>query len=378
MRLFFMVLLYLIPQVLLGNTVSKERSALWVVRYAVTTKSDVDRILSTAVELKITDIFFQIRALGHSYYNSQWEPKAKSIENEFDPLDYVIKKSIHTGIRIHAWVNMFYVWAGDRFPDDKNHIIYKNSQYVLRNGEYPDYKSLKLQGHEGYFLDPKVVAVQNDLLLCLEEISKNYDLAGIHLDYFRYPSLAYSFTPASRTILMLNNLFDPWTVYQSSQTYTENRGFEVFLHADKMYRKSLTTTLSNYLKLISNTIKSIQPDLELSVAVKPDPIEAKHRYFQDWIVWLKDDYCDFVAIMNYRTEWQEFNFILEQLKYQNLNDKIIVGISTYNQDEEAVLKRVELVKKDGFAGFSLFSYNHLIENRKYLKNIKQEIIVGIK
>jgi len=376
MRLFFMVLLYLIPPVLLGNTVSKERSALWVVRYAVTTKSDVDRVLSTAIELKITDIFFQIRALGQTYYNSQWEPKSKSIGSEFDPLDYIIKKSIHTGIRIHAWVNMFYVWAGDQFPDDKSHIIHKYSQYVLRNGEYPDYKSLKQQGHEGYFLDPKVFAVQNDLLLCLEEISKYYDLAGIHLDYFRYPSLAYSFTPTSRTMFMMNDLFDPWKVYQSAQSYAENRGFEVFLHADKIYRKSLTTALSNYLELISNTIKSIRPDLELSVAVKPDPIEAKHRYFQDWLSWLKDSYCDFVAIMNYRTEWKDFSFVLEQLEPQNLSDKIIVGISTYNQDEKAVLKRLEAAKKGGFLGYSLFSYNHLIENKAYLMNLKREIIVG--
>jgi uncharacterized lipoprotein YddW (UPF0748 family) len=175
---------------------------------------------------------------------------------------------------------------------------------------------------------------------------------------------------------MMNNLFDPWTVYQSAQTYTENRGFEVFLHADKTYRKSLTTALSNYLELISKTIKRIQPDLELSVAVKPDPIEAKHRYFQDWLIWLKNDYCDFVAIMNYRTEWEEFSFVLEELKRQNLNEKIIVGISTYNQDVDAVLKRLVAVKEGEFVGFSLFSYNHLIENREYLIKLEREIIVG--
>ena len=373
MRLFFMVLLYLIPHILIGNTVQKERSGLWVVRYAVTTKSDVDRVLSTAIKLNITDIFFQIRALGHTYYNSQWEPKAESIKKDFDPLDYVIKKSANSGIRIHAWVNMFYVWAGDRFPENKSHIVNKHSDYVLRNGDFPDYKSLKRQGHEGFFLDPKIVVVQNDLLNILKEIAGYYDLDGIHLDYFRYPSLAYSFTPASRTMYMMEDVYDPWTVYQSAQIYSETRGYEVFLYADKEYRKSLTITLSNYLAIISKSIKVLQPDLELSVAVKPDPVQAKHRYFQDWLSWLRNSHCDFVVIMNYRTDWKEFDIVLGHLKNQNLNEKIMIVISTYNQDVKAVLKRLEATRKRGFSGFSFFSYNHLIENKEYLKNLQRQL-----
>jgi len=374
MRLFLVVLLYLSPHFLIGNTVHGKRSALWVVRYAVTTKSDVDRILSTAIELNISDIYFQVRALGYTYYNSQWEPKAASVENDFDPLEYVTKKSGHSGIRIHAWVNMFYVWAGDQFPENKNHILNKHSDYVLRDGDFPDYKSLRRQGHEGFFLDPKVPMVQDDLLNILREISEYYDLDGIHLDYYRYPSLAYSFTPVSRTMYMMEYIYDPWIIYQSAQVYTEQRGYEVFLYADREYRKSLTRTLSNYLKVISKTIKNIQPDLELSVAVKPDPVIAKHRYFQDWLSWLRNDICDFIVIMNYRTDWQEFGSILNQLNDRNLKEKIIVGISTYNQDVGAVLKRLEATRDGGFAGFSLFSYNYLHENKEYLMNLQRQII----
>jgi uncharacterized lipoprotein YddW (UPF0748 family) len=329
----------------------------------VTTKSDVDRILLTAIELNISDIYFQIRALGYTYYNSQWEPKAVSVDDDFDPLEYVIKKSDHSGIRIHAWVNMFYVWAGDQFPENISHILNKHSDYVLRNGDFPDYKSLRRQGHEGFFLDPKVPAVQDYLLNILREISEYYDLDGIHLDYYRYPSLAYSFTPASRTMYMMEDIYDPLIIYQSAQAYAEQRGYEVFLYADREYRKSLTGTLSNYLEVISKTIKNIQPDLELSVAVKPDPVIAK-----------RNDLCDYVVIMNYRTDWQEFGSVLKQLNDRNLKEKIIVGISTYNQDVGAVLKRLELTRDGGFAGFSLFSYNYLHENSEYLMNLQRQII----
>jgi uncharacterized lipoprotein YddW (UPF0748 family) len=367
------VLLCLIPHLLIGNTVQNERSGLWVVRYAITTKAEIDRVLSTAIDLNITDIFFQIRALGYTYYNSQLEIKAESIEGDFDPLQYVIAKSAGSGIRIHAWINMFYVWAGDQFPLNTNHIINKHRRYVLRNDDFPKYLTLKQDGHEGFFLDPRVNIVQNELLGLIQEIAGAYDIAGIHLDYYRYPSLSYSFTPASRTQHMLTNIYDPWDIYESSQEYSKKRGFEVFLHADREYRKSLIGTLSRYLKTISDEMKHIKADLQLSVAVKPDPVEAKHRYFQDWLGWLKDNICDFVVLMNYRTKMSEFNAVLNQLREPKIKEKIIVGISTYNQEVKDVLKRLDATRKGEFSGFSLFSYNHLIENKSYLETLQRKI-----
>jgi hypothetical protein len=48
-----------------------------------------------------------------------------------------------------------------------------------------------------------------------------------------------------------------------------------------------------------------------------------------------------------------------------------MGISTYNQKVEDVLDRIDLVRAERFAGYSLFSYNHLIENKGYLARLMQ-------
>jgi uncharacterized lipoprotein YddW (UPF0748 family) len=376
MRLLFLVLLNLIPLFLSGKNIHQDRSALWVVRDALTTKAEIDEIISTAIDLNISDIFIQIRALGQTYYDSHWESKSVTIIDNFDPLQYIIDRSARFNLRIHAWVNMFYVWSGNQLPKNKNHILNKHIDFVLRNDNFPDYKSLRREGYEGYFLDPKVSAVQKDLLNILKELTERYDISGIHLDYYRYPGLAYSFTPASRTLYMLKEVYDPWKIYFAANTYSEERGYKVFLHADREYRKTLIKTLTDYLVLISSTIKSINPELELSLAVKPDPVVAKHRYFQDWVNWLERGYCDFVLIMNYRTKWDEFSYILKQLKSKNLKRKIIVGISTYNQDALAVMRRLEFVRSEGFAGFSLFSYNYLLKNKNYLDYIRLNFSAG--
>jgi hypothetical protein len=80
--------------------------------------------------------------------------------------------------------------------------------------------------------------------------------------------------------------------------------------------------------------------------------------------------------MNYRTKWNEFDLILKQIKSKKVEKNIIVGISTYNQGSAAVLRRISSTKLSGFAGYSLFSYNYLIENKNYLREIRLKITSG--
>lgn len=234
----------------------------------------------------------------------------------------------------------------------------------------PEYQDLRQAGLEGYYLNPENSKVQKYLLNLLLEIADKYEVAGIHLDYFRFPGVKYSFTPGSRTEFMLDNYFDPLTVYHSQDNYVLDRGYEVFVAADKQYRNYLSSLLSKYLEMIKSELNRKKSNLKLSVAVKPDYIQAKHRYFQDWKSWLENKNCDFIVMMNYRTKFDEFTTMLDQVNEPRLKDRIIVGISTYNQDSKAVNSRISYVKSGRFAGYSLFSYNHLVKNQNYLRSLK--------
>jgi len=373
MRFLILILLYLIPLCTSGKAVQQERRALWVVRYALSTKKAADQIITTAKSLHITDIFVQVRARGEVFYDSRYEPVSSIIEEPFDPFQYVLDQAHKTNIRVHAWVNMFYVWSGAEMPENKKHVVNHRSAYILRNDVFPDYQSLRTQGYEGFFVDPKVPQIRTDLLIMLKELAERYDISGIHLDYFRYPGLMYSFTPASRTQFMMTHLYDPWLLYHTPEDYSQKYGYEVFLYADNEYRESLREGITDYLKQISQTLKNIRPGLEISVAAKPDYVQAKHRYFQDWMTWLEKGICDFVVIMNYRTKYDEFVMILKQLQEPQVMPMIIVGISTYNQDENAVIRRLRTVKSADFSGYALFSYNYLSEHKNYLEKIRVEL-----
>ena len=349
---------------------SSEMRAFWVVRFALANEKDIENVVHTAYEAGITDLFVQVRALGQTYYKSILESNAPALKEDFDPLQKIVEKCKLYNIRVHAWVNMFYIWSGDYPPKNKNHVFYKLNNQLLRIKSLPEYKDLRKDGIEGFFLNPENSEVQHYLLNLLLEIADKYEVSGIHLDYFRFPGVKYSFTPGSRTKFMMDNYFDPINVYLMQDDYVAQRGYEVFVQADKLYRKFLSSSLSSYLETIARALKIKNNNLRLSVAVKPDPVQAKHRYFQDWKSWLEKKICDFVVMMNYRTNLDEFTFILNQINEPQLKKRIIVGISTYNQNSEAVRSRIKFVKSGQFAGFSLFSYNHLVKNQGYLKNLK--------
>jgi uncharacterized lipoprotein YddW (UPF0748 family) len=346
-----------------------QRRAFWVVRYALQSEKTIENIITNVVKYKITDIFVQVRALGQVYYPSKHESSAGGISQDFDPLKIILQKAAPHKIRIHAWVNMFYIWSGVNEPKDTSHPFHRFNEYLLGAGTDPDYKSLKKEGIEGYFVDPQNLKVQNYLLNLLEEIADTYTVSGIHLDYFRYPGVSFSFTPENRTTFRMKNYFDPLDVYGAPDDYAAEYGHEVFQHADKVSRHALAESLSDYLQRINLRLKERRPNIELTVAVKPDPVVAKLRFFQGWSDWLDRDLMDMIVIMNYRNDYREFNNILLQLAEMENRHKIMIGISTYNQSEQSVNNRLRALNNYRFAGFSLFSYNHLIENQEYLSKL---------
>jgi uncharacterized lipoprotein YddW (UPF0748 family) len=370
MRPLLPLLLFLTSVFVYAQDTFPEKRAIWVVRDALNNPVELQKIVNTAASADITDIYVQVRALGRCYFLSDIEPRASFVSADYDPLNLLIKMCEIYNIRVHAWVNMFYIWSSSQPPPEDNHPFNLFPQYILTKESRTDYADLKKAGIEGYFLDPQSIDINKYLLNVLLEVADKYLINGIHLDYFRYPDVEYSFTADSRTNFRLDHFLDPLKLYREPEKFVETRGYGAFQQADKEYRQFLGQALSHYLSGIHKMVKEKNNNLELSVAVKPDPVEAKFRYFQDWQNWLQNKSCDYVVLMNYRTEWNDFITVLNQLKDAPGREKIIMGISTYNQNEEAVQKRLKIVRQSGFGGFALFSYNYLAGNKDYFYNLQ--------
>ena len=121
-RATIVALLFLADNYLIGNTFNVR--ALWVVRDHVTSKKNIDEVIKFAVNNNYNHLFVQIRGRGDAYYSSKLVPRSHLLVNSnFDPLEYIITKVRGTNIKIHAWLNTYYLWSSPRRPSQDDHIL---------------------------------------------------------------------------------------------------------------------------------------------------------------------------------------------------------------------------------------------------------------
>jgi uncharacterized lipoprotein YddW (UPF0748 family) len=349
---------------------AKPVQGLWIVRYALTDKNEIDNIITTAKSLNITDLYVQVRALGQTYGLDE-------IKGGNTPFGLLIKKARHENIRIHAWLNVLYIWGSEIQPSNDSHIFYRSANSILRTVpdiDIPQYRNLKKQGIEGFFLEPFDDANILDIKGIISELIQNYGVDGIHLDYLRYPSYEYSFSPNGRTKFFREYWFDPIIMFDIQTDIFSINHVDKYKYFSNIYKNFLRQNITNLLIQLKQYIYQFNSAVELSIAVKPNKEIAYESYFQDWGSWLANDICDHVVIMNYDTVM--FNFIsnLNMALINQYDSKVIVGISTYNQDFQAVYDRIVKIKNTKNGGFALFSYNYLKEHQSYLNNLRRVLI----
>lgn len=343
---------------------------LWVTRFALKDYNEISNIISTAKSLCITDLYVQVRALGQMYGQNGTDP-------EDSPFGLLVKSAQNEKIRVHAWINVLYIWAGNSPPQDDHHIYYKALNSLVRSSflvQIPNYKMLKKQGIEGFFIDPGDQQNLLDIKFLISDLIQKYRVDGIHLDYLRYPSFDYSFSPNGRTKFFREYWFDPVDMFKFENDTLSSEILEKYKYASGTYKSFLRQQVTDLLIDLKEYIQQFNKRIELSVAVKPDREIAYNYYFQDWGDWLTNNICDRVVMMNYDTVTTNFINNLKTDLDEKYQEKIVVGISTYNQDFKAVQDRINITMNMGTAGYAIFSYNYLWEHQSYLRRLKSNLV----
>lgn len=147
-------------------------------RSAQRQQQELCRILDEYEQLGINTVLIQTRIRATTIYPSAYEPWDGCLSGVpgtspgYDALKFAIDECHKRGMELHAWVVTMPVgkWNG-----------YGCQQLRKRHGNL-----LKKIGPDGY-LNPEKEATGDYLADICEEIVRNYDVDGIHLDYIRYP-----------------------------------------------------------------------------------------------------------------------------------------------------------------------------------------------
>ena len=342
--------------------------ALWVVRDFMTTPEKIDELVGFAESNNYNHLFVQIRGRGDAYYNSKLVPRSHLLKNSnFDPLEYVLNQTRGTSIRVHAWLNTYYLWSSPQKPTQKDHLLFQHSDWL--DTKAPDEmdvsnmlskmeKDRKING-EGFYLAPTHPEVEAYLQNIITELLQNYRLGGIHFDYIRYHDVGWGMNPTGLKFFLNYTNGMPGLPGIKIQ---EKPSFSDFKRA----------SITQFIKKASMRIKAYQPKCIVSAAVKPNIYNARNTFGQEWDLWLTAGYIDWAVPMNYTGNNQLFDnnlkIISDNIPHKYI-EQIIMGIGAYNQNSRSTGQKIYRVGKNDYGGISMFSYTVFKKNPTYAKQI---------
>lgn len=273
-------------------------------------KKEAVSILEKMKTANLNAVIFQVRPQCDALYKSEIEPwsyyltgkQGKAPEPFYDPLEFWIEESHKRGMELHVWLN----------PYRAHHIS---------GGEISDYSVVKkhpeliVKLKNGYYwLDPSRKETQDYSLSVVLDITKRYDVDGIHFDDYFYPYPSY-------------NNDEDFPDDESWKNYLAGGGK---LSRGDWRRESVNTFIHN----VYNGIKSIKPNVKFGLSPfgiwrprNPESVEGFDQYDQlyaDAKLWINEGWVDYWTPQLYwkiSTYPQSFPVLLGWWKEQNFKNR---------------------------------------------------------
>lgn len=346
---------------------------LWITIYELAPKikneneyeKQTDKTMKSIASFGFTDIFVQVRANCDSIYYSDIFPPcymyAESGKLKFDALSILCKKAHENNLKIHAWINPYRICT-DCEKQPVNIPAGMKESEIYKNGK-------------SRYLNPCNGKTSKAILDGIREITENYDIDGIHIDDYFYPT---------------------------DKKEIDKKEYEKYISGGGKsnlsdYRRS---NVSSLISSIYSLVKAKNENLIFSISPSADIGKNENLLFADVSLWCGESgYCDMVIPQIYFGFENESKPFMQTFdKWKNLtgksNVKLCPGLAIYKHGKEDkyagvtgkdewkkhsdIIKReIEYVRKNGADGFCIFSYNYIFGNRNFtneeVKNLKSVI-----
>lgn len=308
-------------------------------------KEELCKQLDMLKEANFNTVLFQTRLRGDVIYPSIYETFAESLAGKtgrnpgYDPLKFAIEECHKRGMEIHAW--MVCIPAGN----DRQVKLLGNQSVVKKK------PAMCIHFKNAWYLDPGNPETAKYLAAIAKEITMNYDIDGIHLDYIRYPENGENF-PDGKT----------FRKYGKGKTISQWR------------RDNITSIVRE----IYNDVKRIKP----WVKVSSSPVgkyndtrrysskgwNAFNAVYQDAKLWLETGIHDAVFPMMYFRNNQFYPFALDW--EENKHGRFVVpGLGIYFLKQKAhewdineIIRQIYFTRRNRLDGQAFFRNEFLMKN----------------
>ena len=309
----------------------------------------IEKVIDFAVKAGVKDLFVQIYRANQAWFPSQVadrSPYEAGLEHVHeDAFDLLIKKAHARGIKVHAWLNLLTLSKNAQAP-----ILKKYGPSILTRNALPKKELVDYRIDSQYFLEPGDLRVRQELGTMVEEIAKTYpDLDGIQFDYIRYPDKdpAYGYTRANLT------------------RFRKATGKAVADEKDPVWRNWKRDQVTLLVRYLSKRVRAIRPDIHITTTGCMPFIRAYEEAFQDWPLWVKDGLAEYVTVMSYPDNLEEFvKHVADARKRVADFKKVYLGLGAYKflKDPATFHEMLSICESSGAGGCALFYYGNFIEN----------------
>lgn len=347
-----------------------EVRAIWVTRFDYKTPGDVTSIIVNCAKAGFTDIFFQVRGNGTVFYPSRVEPRAfelhgKDVSNVgknpgWDPLLKASRQAEKMNIRLHAYINVLPGWRGVAEPPRSVGQLWT---------AHPDWfmvdsTGTKMRPTSAWysFLNPAHPAVRRHLSQIAAELAR-YDVAGLHLDYIRFP---YDYKEVAREVYPNASAAE----LKAHSTFSFDRlslslmGRSTSRRKWDAFRRDAVTQVVQDLSSAFRRSHGQQP-MVISASVLADFNDGYNKAFQNSRRWVKKRMVDWVIPMNYNATLydERLDRIVGALGRRATARQLVVGINCAGNPDE-IRRQIAASRQAGCRGFALFAYSYLFSEHQ--------------
>ncbi|MDD5766903.1 MAG: family 10 glycosylhydrolase [Candidatus Marinimicrobia bacterium] len=268
-----------------------------------------------------------------------------------DPLAEVISEAHSRGIAVIPW---FEYGFASSYLKNGGLILEKKPNWAERDNHG---KLLTKNGFE--WMNPYHPEVQEFIISLVTEVVKNYDIDGIQGDD-RLPA---------------NPVEGGYSDFTQKLYATEHGGkLPPTNFRDENWQKWRADKLTTLCKNLTNSIRSLKPDILISWAPSVFPW-CYEEYLQDWPAWIRANCADLVIPQVYRYSFPEYKSTLREMLPEEIDSRrniifpgILMNVGEYVIPEEYLLKAVAQNRKSGYNGEVFFFYEGLRKNDDQLAN----------
>lgn len=316
-------------------------------------REKTEKMFRKCADMGINTVFYHVRPYCDAFYKSDLFPWSAYLTGKqgkavkYDPLKIVIETAHSMGLSLHAWINPFRISSNtdvSRLSDDNPAIKW------IKSGS-PDVVKLD----NGYYFSPASPEAQKLIIDGVREIVEKYEVDGIHIDDYFYPSTDKSVD----------------SVYYKK--YKESGG-------ELSLKKWRLDTVSAFVSGMYAAAKSRSGSCIFSISPQGNIINNYDEQFADVKLWLsKRGYADWIIPqLYYGFENEKLSFSLACNMWSALERcsdvKIIYGIGAYKINESdsewnsgsgIIDKQLDLIlSKENCYGAAFFSYSSLADKNR--------------